>query len=139
MANNLRFISNLQYRLSEHPPSSPYCEEELTILSSGGMQPNHKISYINRLDNIITTIQIANNFTFISNLQYRLSEHPPSSPCYEEELTVLFSDGTTIQSYFYRRNNFIATSQIVYNLIFISNLQYRLSEHPPSSPCCEED
>ena len=101
IANNLRFISSLQYRLSNHPPLSPCCEEELTILSSDEMQPKHKISYINRRNNLITTSQIANNFRFISNLQYRLSEPPPSSPCHEEELAILFSVGATVQSYFY--------------------------------------
>jgi len=34
---------------------------------------------------------------------------------------------------------FIVTSQIAYNLRLISNLQYRLSEHPIASPCCEEE
>jgi len=41
----------------------------------------------------IVTSQIANNLRLISNLQYWLSGHPPSSPCYEGELASLFSDG----------------------------------------------
>ena len=67
------------------------------------------------------------------NLQHRLSGHPPSLPCYEEELAILF-----LPAQLYQHDNSIATSQIAYNLRFISNLQYRLSEHPPSLPCCEE-
>ena len=38
---NLKFISNLQYKLSEHPPSSPYCEEGVAILFSGGAAAQH--------------------------------------------------------------------------------------------------
>jgi len=34
---------------------------------------------------------------------------------------------------------FIATGQIAYDLRLISNLEYRLSEHPTASPCCEEE
>ena len=37
--------------------------------------------------------QIAHNLRLISNLQYGLSEHPIASPCCEEELASLFSDG----------------------------------------------
>ena len=96
--------------------------------------PNLKNSYINQCHYFIITNQITNNFRFISNLQHRVSEHPPSLPCYEEELAILFSPAQL-----YQRDNSIATSQIAYSLRFISNLQYRLSEHPPSSICCEED
>ena len=122
IANNLRFISNLQYILSEHPPLSPCCEEELTILSSDGTQPKHKNSYINRCKNFITSSQIANNFRFISNLQYRLSEHPPLSPCYEEDR------GCSHLRWRGSPNIKLSTQQfyghqIANNLRFISNLQ----------------
>ena len=33
---------------------------------------------------------------------------------------------------------FYCPSQVAYNLEIILNLQYRLSEHPTVSPCCEE-
>ena len=90
-----QFYFKLAVEMSEHPILSLCCEEELTILSSDRTQPKHKNSYINLRDNFITTSQIANNFRFISNLQYSLSEYPPSSPCHEEEFAILFSDGAT--------------------------------------------
>ena len=39
----------------------------------------------------------------------------------------------------YNYTYFIATSQIANNLGLLSNLQYRLSERPIASPCCEEE
>ena len=91
----------------------------------------------------IATSQIANNLGLLSNLQYRLSEHPIASPCCEEELAPLFSDSTAAQTTEFRIFidvvDFIATSQIANNLGLLSNLQHRLSGHPIASPCCEEE
>ena len=67
-------------------------------------------------DNFIVTSQNANKHRLISNLQYRLSEHPPSSPCYEEVPDILFSDGVTTQSINATLNLVIAR---VHNNLFV--------------------
>ena len=69
------------------------------------------------------------NFKFAT---YRLSLHPPSSSCCEEELGTLCLGGTAAykrkNSYcFDWRGNFITTSQMANNLRLLSNLQHRLS------------
>jgi len=85
--------------------------------------------------NFISTSQIANNLRLISNLQHKLSEHPPSSPCCEEHLVILCSDGTAAKV---QKFVFWSTQLFHHNQPDSKHAisQYRLSNHPPLPPCC---